>query len=80
MRDWRDTKTRFIALALRSGVRSVAGAIPANKDTVYRLISGKVSTPSLAVRRGIERLVEEDEKHARKADGSRVSSDTNGSK
>ena len=41
----------------RRGVENVADAIPVDRATVYRLLSGKTRRPTRAVRAGVERLV-----------------------
>lgn len=61
MANWPETRERFRYLVARKGVQNVADAIPAGRDTVYRLIKGETKEPTRAVRAGIERIVREDE-------------------
>lgn len=58
MTEWRETHREFRRIAAREGVRKVAKEVPANPVTVYRIIDNKTTTPSQAVRQGIERVVE----------------------
>lgn len=57
--DWPQTRREFRRIVAREGVEKVADAIPAGRDTVYRLIRGDTSHPTRAVRAGIERIVKE---------------------
>jgi len=57
--DWPQTRREFRRIVAREGVNKVADAIPAGRDTVYRLIRGDTSHPTRAVRAGIERIVKE---------------------
>jgi len=59
--DWGSTRRAFRLIVAREGVEKVADAIPAGRDTVYRLIRGDTSHPTRAVRAGIERIVRERE-------------------
>jgi hypothetical protein len=61
MSDWDKVREQFRYLVARRGVQNVADAIPAGRDTVYRLIKGETTEPTRAVRAGIERLVDEEE-------------------
>lgn len=60
MSNWDKVREQFRYLVARRGVQNVADAIPAGRDTVYRLIKGETTEPTRAVRAGIERLVDED--------------------
>ena len=57
--DWSATRREFRRIVAREGVEKVADAIPAGRDTVYRLIRGDTANPTRAVRAGIERIVKE---------------------
>lgn len=59
--DWPETRRAFRRIVAREGVDKVADAIPAGRDTVYRLIRGDTSNPTRAVRAGVERIVRENE-------------------
>lgn len=41
------------------GVEAVAADIPASRTTVFRLLTGRTERPSLAVREGIERVIDD---------------------
>ncbi len=59
--DWPETRRAFQRIVARQGVEKVADAIPAGRDTVYRLIRGDTANPTRAVRAGVERVVKEHE-------------------
>lgn len=61
-RRWSELEAAFRRLVAREGVRKVAEAIPAGRDTVYRLIKGETKRPTQAIRAGVERLVDGDDK------------------
>ena len=46
----------------RRGVRFVADAIPADRNTVYRLVKGETLKPTRAVQAAVERIVEQEQK------------------
>lgn len=46
--------------SFRGSVQKLADAIPAGRDTVYRLLKGETENPTRAVRAGIERLIGEE--------------------
>lgn len=58
-RSWEETKREFCRMAARDGVRAIAELVPADFNTIYRLIRGETEVPTRAVRAGIERLVEQ---------------------
>ena len=58
MKTWQDIRERFRSIVFRRGVNHVANAIPADRVTVFRLVNGTTERPSLAVRAGIERLID----------------------
>lgn len=65
--EWDDCLRRQFRYAVEcDGVQKVADAIPAGRDTVYRLIKGQTGVPSLAVHAGIVRFLadREDRKEA----------------
>lgn len=55
--DWPDLRLKFRRIAAREGVSRIADEVPADRKTVYRLISGETQRPTRAVRAGIERVV-----------------------
>lgn len=57
--DLDELRRRLRAVVERRGVYSVAADIPADRTTLFRLLSGRVQRPSLAVRDGVERVVRE---------------------
>jgi len=59
VRDWETTRRIFRRIAASEGVARVAPQIPADRVTVYRIISGEHEKPTRAVRAGIERIVTE---------------------
>ena len=60
--DWQETRREFQRICAKEGVRHVADRLPADRETVYRLIRGETKRPTLAIRRAIERVVEEKER------------------
>lgn len=54
---WQDTCAKFRHIAAVQGVQKVADAIPAGRDTVYRLLKGETTLPTKAVQAGITKLV-----------------------
>lgn len=71
MRNWDDLQRAFRkVVALRRHEQTlgeVADTIPVGKRTVYRILSGEVKEPSLAVRDCVERFVEKGERLIGKA-------------
>jgi hypothetical protein len=67
MSDWETTRREFCRIAAKRGVVRTAEDVPANKMTLYRLISGETKMPSRAIRAGIERIVEEERRRAKGA-------------
>ena len=61
-RRWLDMRRRLCEVVARQGVDDVAEAIPAGKSTVYRMIRGEVNRPSLAIFRGVERVLADAER------------------
>jgi len=59
--EWPSMRRQFARIAAKRGVQVVADAIPAGRDTVYRLIRGETQYPTRAVRAGVERIVKESE-------------------
>lgn len=57
MTEWSETRRQLGRMVARMGVNAVAASIPADRSTVYRLIKGEVTKPSLAVKAAVERLV-----------------------
>lgn len=53
-----DLRQQLRRVVKKRGVYAVAADIPADRKTLYRYLSGRVDRPSLAVREGIERVVE----------------------
>ena len=58
-RDWAETRRELCRMVAKRGAVVVAGDLPADKRTVYRLITGETRCPSLALRAAVERLIEE---------------------
>ena len=62
--DWQETQSKFRMMVLRmrakqaDPVQEIADAIPASRRTVYELLAGRIQQPSIAIRRGVERLVQ----------------------
>lgn len=57
--EWSKTCEAFKRIAAREGVRKIAGEVPANHVTVYRIIRGDTAEPNPATKAGIERVVEQ---------------------
>jgi len=57
-RCWKDLRQELEHIAYRKGVTNTAHMIPADRGTVYRLISGETQKPSLAMKACVERMVE----------------------
>lgn len=62
MTRWDEIRDRFRELFGRSRVRDLAEEIPASEKTVYRLYNGETSKPSKAIQRGIEKLLEDQDR------------------
>jgi hypothetical protein len=62
MKSWDDLKPDFDRIVLRRGAAQVAGEIPADRVTVYRLLKGETTRPSNAIRAGVERIVNKDQR------------------
>jgi len=60
-KSWDDLKPDFDRITLQRGVAKVASEIPADRVTVYRLLKGTTAKPSIAIRAGVERIVQEDQ-------------------
>jgi hypothetical protein len=60
-RSWEETRREFCRMAAREGVYAIAEQVPADPQTIYRLIRGDTEMPTRAVRASIERLVEQHE-------------------
>lgn len=54
-----ELRERLRALVRQRGVEVVAADIPASRQTVFRLLTGRTHRPSLAVRDGIERVLDD---------------------
>ncbi len=61
--DWPTTRREFSRIAACEGVEKIAEEVPADRATIYRLIGGETHVPSRAVRAGIERIVQDRQKH-----------------
>jgi hypothetical protein len=59
--NWRETFRAFRRIAAKEGLASIAGEIPADRATVYRIIGEITLRPTKAIRAGIERVVREHE-------------------
>lgn len=57
--DWTRTREEFRRLAARAGISRMAARIPADRTTLYRILTGKTGTPSRAIRASIERILDE---------------------
>ena len=58
MNSWEQTREQFRRLAARQGFATMAKKIPADRATLYRLLTGKTGKPTKAIRAGIERLLQ----------------------
>lgn len=56
---WISLRQRFIQVVFRRSVDEVAQRIPAHRATVYRIIQNERHTPSLAVRAGIRKILDD---------------------
>lgn len=54
---WEDLREEFIRVVFQRGVSNVSHLIPADRATVYRIVTGQTERPSRAVIAGIERVV-----------------------
>lgn len=61
--EWTKTCEAFQRIAATEGVYRIADRVPAAPNTIYRMIRGDTRCPTRAVRAGIERIVEEHQKH-----------------
>ena len=59
VRSWQDLREPFATVVFQRGVDNVADAIPADRATVYRLLTGETQNPTRAILAGIERVVEQ---------------------
>lgn len=59
---WDEAREKFVRLALAKGVYRMAKKIPADPETVYRMIRGGGKRTTLAIRVAVERVVMEEEK------------------
>lgn len=59
--DWPTTYQKFRRIAAREGVRRTADDVPVDASNLYKLLRGEITTPTRAVRAGIERVVREHE-------------------
>lgn len=57
-RCWQDLKQELKHIAYTKGITNTAHMIPADRSTVYRLISGETEKPSQAMKACVERLIE----------------------
>ena len=55
--NWRETLRAFRRIAAKQGLGKIADEIPADRTTVYRLVGETTTTPTRAIRAGIERVV-----------------------
>ena len=60
-KSWAELRSAFCHVAFQRGIEVVAGEIPAGRATVYRIVRGETENPSLAIRAGMERVVNESE-------------------
>ena len=60
MTAWSELEQPFRHIAFRDGIKKTADRIPADRGTVYRLVKGKTTRPSNAIKAGVERIVRED--------------------
>lgn len=54
-------RARLRRIVMTRGVVRVADAIPADRRTVARFLAGSTRKPSLAVREGIERVIDDED-------------------
>lgn len=59
MTSWSELKPKLHRACGKNGVQKVADAIPADRNTVYRLLRGQTTRPSKAIKAGIEKLVKD---------------------
>jgi len=64
LRRWDELAEPFKRLVFRDGVEKTAEKINADRSTVYRILNGETRRPCKAIRAGVERLVERDDKPA----------------
>lgn len=58
-RDWQAMREEFRRLAARAGFTRMAAKIPADRTTLYRILTGKTGKPSRAIQASIERILVE---------------------
>ena len=58
MTSWKDLREQLQNECFRKSVAQVARELPIGRSTIYRLINGETSSPSLAIRDALERLTE----------------------
>lgn len=79
MRSWDDLQPALRkVVALRrheQTIDEVAAAIPMDRANLYRILSGEIKSPSLAVRDCVERFVEKGERFIAKASQMRRTDD-----
>lgn len=57
--DIRELRRELDKVVRMRGVERVAADIPASRTTVFRVLTGRTCRPSLAVREGIERVIDD---------------------
>lgn len=60
MTKWSELDGALRRIAFRDGIKKTADRIPADRNTVYRIIKGETKKPSAAVQAGVERIVRDD--------------------
>jgi|JI10StandDraft_1071094.scaffolds.fasta_scaffold20970_3 hypothetical protein len=59
--DWPEVREKLREIVKARGWNSVAREIPVGRSTLFRLVNGETSAPSLPTQDCIERLVDDEE-------------------
>ena len=65
---WPMILERFRFIAATKGIYKVSPDIPASAKTVYRMLAGETRRPSLAVKAGVKRIVDDESRIPRKGE------------
>ena len=57
--DLDELRTQLRGVVRARGIDAVAADIPASRQTVFRLLTGRTARPTLAIRDGIERVIDD---------------------
>lgn len=69
--DAEDLRRRLRAAVKMRGIEDVAASIPAQRSTVWRFLARRTEHPSMAVREGMERVLDDLELRMERSSGSR---------